>query len=156
MNVTNITSPLTVIALFAAIVEASALASLPFLSEDSQGVYTWFLVGFPPFLTVLFFITLNFNSRALFSPPDADTPEDSHSGSAHSLQQERQESPEPESEHVVILIGDQRFCELTERELTAPLLQLKDRYALQSRIIAWDRRAAGNQLISSISQPPSF
>lgn len=59
-------SPLTIIAIFAGIIEASALASLPFLGEDSQGIYTWFLVGFPPFLTLLFFLTLNFNSRSLY------------------------------------------------------------------------------------------
>jgi hypothetical protein len=27
------------------VIEASALASLPFLSEESQTIYTWFLVG---------------------------------------------------------------------------------------------------------------
>lgn len=62
-------SPLTIIAIFAGIIEASALASLPFLSEDSQNIYTWFLVGFPFFLTVLFFLTLNFNYKSLYSPP---------------------------------------------------------------------------------------
>lgn len=63
-------SPLTIIAILAGIIEASALASLPFLSEGSQNTYTWFLVGFPFFLTVLFFLTLNFNYRSLYSPPD--------------------------------------------------------------------------------------
>ena len=61
-------SPLTIIAIFAGIIEASALASLPFLGEDSQSTYTWFLVGFPFFLTVLFFLTLNFNYKSLYSP----------------------------------------------------------------------------------------
>jgi hypothetical protein len=61
-------SPLTLIAVFAGVIEASALASLPFLSDDSQTVYTWFLVGFPFFLTVLFFLTLNFNNGSLFAP----------------------------------------------------------------------------------------
>ena len=61
-------SPLTLIAVFAGVIEASALASLPFLSEQSQSIYTWFLVGFPFFLTVLFFLTLNFNTGSLFAP----------------------------------------------------------------------------------------
>jgi hypothetical protein len=61
-------SPLTLIAVFAGVIEASALASLPFLSEESQSIYTWFLVGFPFFLTVLFFLTLNFNNDSLFAP----------------------------------------------------------------------------------------
>ena len=68
MNETQTISPLTVIAIFAGIIEASALASLPFLSERSQTIYTWFLVGFPFFLTLLFFLTLNFNYRSLYSP----------------------------------------------------------------------------------------
>lgn len=67
-------SPLTLIAVFAGVIEASALASLPFLSEDSQIIYTWFLVGFPFFLTVLFFLTLNFNSDSLFVPDKSETP----------------------------------------------------------------------------------
>ncbi|WP_225422561.1 hypothetical protein [Pseudomonas huaxiensis] len=63
-------SPLTIIAIFAGIIEASALASLPFLGESSQSVYTWFLVGFPPFLTLLFFLTLNFNTKSLYGPDE--------------------------------------------------------------------------------------
>lgn len=66
----NTKNPLTIIAIFAAIVEASALASLPFLKDDSQDLYTWFLIGFPPFLTLLFFVTLNFNYKVLYSPSD--------------------------------------------------------------------------------------
>lgn len=69
-------SPLTIIAIFAGIIEASALASLPFLGEDSQGIYTWFLVGFPPFLTILFFLTLNFNTKSLYLHDN----QDSHNG----------------------------------------------------------------------------
>lgn len=63
-------SPLTIIAIFAGIIEASALASLPFLDESSQSIYTWFLVGFPPFLTLLFFLTLNFNTKSLYGPDE--------------------------------------------------------------------------------------
>ena len=61
-------APLTIIAIFAGIIEASALATLPFLSDDSQSLYTWFLVGFPFFLTALFFLTLNFNYRSFYRP----------------------------------------------------------------------------------------
>lgn len=71
-----VTNPLTIIAIFAGIIEGSALASLPFLEGHSQGIYTWFLVGFPPFLTLLFFITLNFNHKTLYSPSDFNDPQD--------------------------------------------------------------------------------
>ncbi|WP_060477837.1 MULTISPECIES: hypothetical protein [Pseudomonas] len=68
-------APLTLIAIFAGIIEASALATLPFLSEKSQTYYTWFLVGFPFFLTALFFLTLNFNAKSFYMP---DTAEQKH------------------------------------------------------------------------------
>lgn len=67
-------SPLSLIAVFAGVIEASALASLPFLNESSQGIYTWFLVGFPFFLTVLFFLTLNFNADSLAASDKPDAP----------------------------------------------------------------------------------
>ena len=77
-------APLTIIAIFAGIIEASALATLPFLSESSQSLYTWFLVGFPFFLTALFFLTLNFNYKSFYNPaikkvktdhPETESPE---------------------------------------------------------------------------------
>lgn len=70
-------APLTIIAIFSGIIEASALATLPFLSESSQNLYTWFLVGFPFFLTALFFLTLNFNSKSFYNSPAARTTHDS-------------------------------------------------------------------------------
>ena len=69
-------APLTIIAIFAGIIEASALATLPFLSESSQKLYTWFLVGFPFFLTALFFLTLNFNYKSFYSPSPGRTTDD--------------------------------------------------------------------------------
>ena len=69
-------APLTIIAIFAGIIEASALATLPFLSESSQKLYTWFLVGFPFFLTALFFLTLNFNYKSFYSPSPGITAND--------------------------------------------------------------------------------
>ncbi|CAM4041397.1 putative membrane protein [Pseudomonas reidholzensis] len=84
MNIQKSLSPLTLIAIFAGIVEASALASLPFLSEQSQTVYTWFLVGFPFFLTILFFLTLNFNHQTLYLPHEGgDKPEPAAGRSGH-------------------------------------------------------------------------
>jgi hypothetical protein len=71
-----VTNPLTIIAIFAGIIEASSLASLPFLEGHSQDIYTWFLVGFPPFLTLLFFVTLNFNHKTLYSPSEFNDPQD--------------------------------------------------------------------------------
>jgi hypothetical protein len=68
----KITNPMTVIAIFAAISETSAAVSLPFLDNKDREVYVWFLISFPFYLLFLFFITLNFNSRSLYSPSDFD------------------------------------------------------------------------------------
>lgn len=61
---------MTIIAIFAAITEASAAVSLPFLDNDDRDVYIWFLISFPFCLILLFFVTLNFNYKALYSPSD--------------------------------------------------------------------------------------
>lgn len=68
---TPVKSPLTIIAILAGTVEATALAALPLLDVANQGIFLWFLIGFPPFLTLLFFITLNFNHKTLYSPDDS-------------------------------------------------------------------------------------
>lgn len=71
----KITNPMTVIAIFAAISETSAAVSLPFLNNEDREVYVWFLISFPFYLLFLFFITLNFNYRSLYSPSDFDKDE---------------------------------------------------------------------------------
>lgn len=66
----KINNPMTVIAIFAAISETSAAVSLPFLDNKDREIYVWFLISFPFYLLFLFFITLNFNYRSLYSPSD--------------------------------------------------------------------------------------
>ncbi|UVK92613.1 hypothetical protein LOY49_20635 [Pseudomonas atacamensis] len=71
LKITNkITNPMTVIAIFAIISETSAAVSLPFLDNKDREIYVWFLISFPFYLLFLFFITLNFNHRSLYSPSD--------------------------------------------------------------------------------------
>ncbi|MCU7248512.1 hypothetical protein [Pseudomonas koreensis] len=66
----KISNPMTVIAIFAVISETSAAVSLPFLENKEREIYVWFLISFPFYLLFLFFITLNFNYRSLYSPSD--------------------------------------------------------------------------------------
>jgi len=66
----KITNPMTVIAIFAVLSETSAAISLPFLDNKDREIYVWFLISFPFYLLLLFFITLNFNHRSLYSPSD--------------------------------------------------------------------------------------
>ncbi len=67
---TTITNPMTVIAIFATLSETSAAISLPFLDNEARQTYIWFLISFPFYLILLFFITLNFNYRSLYAPSD--------------------------------------------------------------------------------------
>ena len=66
----RITNPMTIIAIFATLSEASAAVSLPFLDQEERELYVWFLISFPFYLLLLFFATLNFNYRSLYAPSD--------------------------------------------------------------------------------------
>jgi hypothetical protein len=66
---THFINPITIIAIFAALSEASATSVLPHLSEQERKIYIWFLIVFPCVLVVMFFLTLNFNPEALHGPP---------------------------------------------------------------------------------------
>jgi len=66
----TIKNPLTIIAMFAGLVEISATAGLGFISAENQSTYIWFLICFPTLLLILFFWTLNFNHRVLYAPSD--------------------------------------------------------------------------------------
>lgn len=66
----TITNPMTLIAILATLSETSAAISLPFLDDEDRECYIWFLIGFPFYLSLLFFLTLNFNYRSLYTPSD--------------------------------------------------------------------------------------
>ncbi len=69
-NKIHINNPLTVIAIFSMLTEASAAVSLPYIDKENQKIYVWFLIVFPSILITLFFLTLNFNNKTLYSPAD--------------------------------------------------------------------------------------
>ncbi|MGY2259572.1 hypothetical protein [Pseudomonas sp. SDO55104_S430] len=71
----RMTNPMTIIATFATLSETSAAVSLPFLDNDEREIYVWFLISFPFYLLFLFFVTLNFNYRSLYSPSDFEKDE---------------------------------------------------------------------------------
>jgi len=71
----RMTNPMTLIATFATLSETSAAISLPFLDNDEREIYVWFLISFPFYLLFLFFATLNFNYRSLYSPSDFEKDE---------------------------------------------------------------------------------
>jgi hypothetical protein len=67
-SLSHLVNPISIVAVFAALCEASATTVLPHLDEGSRQIYIWFLIAFPSTLVVLFFLTLNFNSQVLYGP----------------------------------------------------------------------------------------
>lgn len=66
----HVRNPLTVIAIFAALAEVSGTVVLPFLSQATQALYVWFLMGFPLFLVAVFFFVLFKKHHVLYAPSD--------------------------------------------------------------------------------------
>jgi hypothetical protein len=66
----HISNPLTIIGIFAGLAEVSGTVVLPFTSGEIQKSYIWFVMLFPVFLVIIFFLTLNFNPKVLYAPSD--------------------------------------------------------------------------------------
>lgn len=81
----TIKNPLTIIAIFAGIVEVSSTTVLPFIGDSVQAIYIWFLMLFPSLLVLTFFITLNWNSKVLYAPSDFQTDDGYHKANRMSV-----------------------------------------------------------------------
>lgn len=68
--ISHIKNPLTIIGIFAGIVEISANVVLPLLDANNQTTYLWFLMLFPTCLVLIFFAILNWNHGVLYAPSD--------------------------------------------------------------------------------------
>jgi len=69
-KIRRVENPLTIIGVFAGITEVAAAIALPCLSAEIQHTFVWFLIIFPFFLVLAFFLTLNFNPPVLYAPGD--------------------------------------------------------------------------------------
>lgn len=72
MSITGsiIKNPLTIIAIFAGIVEVGSNSVLPFLTDENQATYIWFLMLFPLVLVLIFFFILYNKHEVLYAPSD--------------------------------------------------------------------------------------
>lgn len=66
----TVKNPLTIIAVFAGLTETVGVGILPFLEDQNQRFFLWFLVTYPFFLLVLFFATLWIKPQVLYAPSD--------------------------------------------------------------------------------------
>ncbi|WP_051621318.1 hypothetical protein [Leeuwenhoekiella sp. MAR_2009_132] len=69
-KVNRINSPLTIIAIFAALAEVNATIAIGLIDDNLHYIFIWFVIGFPTLLVLLFFITLNYNTKVMYSPSD--------------------------------------------------------------------------------------
>lgn len=65
-----IKNPLTIVGIFAGLVEIAGTAVMPALSPAVQAIYVWFLMIFPALLVIAFFLTLFFRHHVLYAPSD--------------------------------------------------------------------------------------
>ncbi len=70
MSKEKISNPLTIVGIFAGIAEVAGTVVIPFLSENLQATFMWYVMLFPILLVILFFLTWNFNPTVLYSPSD--------------------------------------------------------------------------------------
>jgi hypothetical protein len=66
----RVNNPLTLIALFASVAEIAGTVVLPFISDELQHLFVWFVMLFPVLLVILFFWTLQRNPTVLYAPSD--------------------------------------------------------------------------------------
>jgi len=69
-KIKRINNPLTIIAIFAALAEVNATVAIGLIEPELQNIFIWFVIGFPSLLVILFFCTLNFNTKVMYSPSD--------------------------------------------------------------------------------------
>ena len=69
-SIKRVSNPLTIVAIFAGLAEISGTVALGLVEKNLQFQFIWFVMLFPVFLVLLFFITLNFNHRVFYSPGD--------------------------------------------------------------------------------------
>jgi hypothetical protein len=69
-NLKRVDNPLTIIGFFAVIAEITMTVAFSAVSLELRPVFIWFVMAFPPFLVILFFLTLNFNHKVLYAPSD--------------------------------------------------------------------------------------
>lgn len=65
-----ISNPLTIIAGFSTLAEIAMVAALKIVDTPLQPIFIWFVMLFPAFLVLGFYLTLNFNSKVLYAPSD--------------------------------------------------------------------------------------
>lgn len=70
MKYNYVKNPLTIIGIFASIVEVSGKCVLPFLTESNQNCYMWFLIVFSAILLIIFFTILLRCPQKLYAPSD--------------------------------------------------------------------------------------
>jgi len=69
-KIKKINNPLTIIAIFAALAEVNATVALGLMDKNLHYIFIWFIIGFPTILVICFFLTLNFNTKVMYSPSD--------------------------------------------------------------------------------------
>jgi hypothetical protein len=132
-----IKNPLTIIAIFAGIAEVSGTIVLPFVAENNQTIFIYFLITFPTILVVVFFLTLNFNNKVLYAPSDYSNEENYFRGFKYDSSKQEQVKLVDEKEDKTQILYAQ-FMELSQN--------------LHTKIQIMERRLAKSETESEINE----
>jgi len=69
-GITHIKNPLTIIGIFASLVEVMGIGFMPKMDREVQLIYVWFLMFFPIGLVGAFFFVLYYKHKVLYAPSD--------------------------------------------------------------------------------------
>lgn len=69
-KIKKVSNPLTLIAIFSGLAEIFAIIVLSNLENELQKIFILFVIVFPTIVVILFFLTLNFNTKVLYAPSD--------------------------------------------------------------------------------------
>lgn len=142
-KVAHIKNPLTVIAIFAALAEVSGTVVLPFLEKDLQEIYVWFLMAFPVLLVLAFFLTLNFNRRALYAPSD-------YREEQHFVDLAAAASPEAREEKLKIEVAQLRRMEERQAQPTKSTIPFALPYGLSPAVYSPDESRRSKVSLSEV------
>jgi hypothetical protein len=130
-KIRTIKNPLTIIAIFAASAEISGTVILPFISEENQSTYIWFLMTFPLLLVILFFLTLNFNHKVLYAPSDFKNEENFFKFFGPPSQEELNEKQRMEAQESESIEMDS-----ADIKTSLPNIKLKEKfYQIETRVV---------------------
>jgi hypothetical protein len=144
-KIKGVSNPLTIIAIFAALAEVLGTVSLKIIDVSLQPIFIWFIILFPTILILLFFLTLNFNTKTIYAPGDFQN-EDTFK-SLHLIDKIKPDDKiNTDKEFVVKTLKELGISEINNINLIMPEIVsslFKYRYNIEKELLRLSKKALG-------------